>query len=236
MIQLAKGLATATINPYGAWVTGLSLEDTPVLHPFTELNNADGESKKRGGMHVCLPNFGSGGDSGLMQHGFGRELEWNINAQKENSLELSLENAPEPYENLRATLQYELLLTSFSATLSVRNTGGQPLRVAPAFHPYFQLQDQETIVTVNGVQYQLDELAGTEFIEADSVTVVTASQHLTLSQSGLSTWAIWTDQLGPYACVEPTFGGYRFVSSPQDDEWLAPNSTRSYDFGINFSS
>lgn len=236
MIELAQGATRAVINPHGAWVEELTVGETPLFFPKSELMNDTGEAKTRGGMHVCLPNFGPGGDSGLAQHGFGRTSTWSVLQQDESSVLLGLESTSDEYAGLVATLEYNLGQSTFTARLSLTNQGGTPLRVAPGFHPYFALKPSETTVTVNGGSFQLNELAGTEYRDADSAELVTAMRRVVMTTENLRTWAIWTDQLGDYVCVEPTFGGNRFLEPEQSDEQLVPGDAKKYSVRIEWNS
>lgn len=232
MPRLTHGTVTATIAVEGAWVEELTDSASDIFFPKTLLRSENGDVKARGGMHVCLPNFGAGGDSGLPQHGFGRTATWNATVVHGSSVELGLSGGTVHYDRMESSLTYRLGNQRFEAVLTVTNHGARPLRVAPAFHPYFALDELETAVKVNGITYELSELAGTEFVVADHVQLVTAKRTFELSQTGLSTWAIWTDRLGPYVCVEPTFGGYRFLAPEQTDELLAPTEATTYSMHI----
>lgn len=234
MPELKTGVASAQVSLDGAWVETLTLENASVFYPKTTLETPSG-AKIRGGMHVCLPNFGPGGDSGLAQHGFGRTSTWTLQEQTANSVRLELEAQPAPYHNLQAVLRYELSDDSLLATLSVTNTGNEPLRVAPGFHPYFQVDTDETTAVVNNTTYELADIEGTEFMTADSVALKIARQNLKLTGTNLSTWAIWTDQLGDYVCVEPTLGGNRFLEPTAADELLSASETRDYTLKIQLS-
>lgn len=232
MITLKHDLAHAVINPdNGAWVSELSVGSKQILFPRSDLQNANGESKARGGMHVCLPNFGPGGESGLAQHGFGRTSSWSVIQQDESSVHLELQAEAE-YAGMVAELEYTVERNSFVTRLSLTNRSSTTLRVAPGFHPYFALESSETTVTVNGELFTLSGIAGTEYRRANSAELVTAKRHVTLTTENLSTWAIWTDQLGNYVCVEPTFGGNRFLEPEQPDEQLAPSETETYSVRI----
>lgn len=235
MVTLLSGQTIARINPNGSWVESLTSENDQILFPLSELTDDNGEPKKRGGMHICLPNFGPGGDSGLPQHGFGRTGEWAIVETSDHAVTLELRGGSSDYSDLVSRLTYTLEPSLFSAELTLQNDGTEPLRVAPAFHPYFTLTESDTAITVNGASYQLDALAGTEFITADTVKMTTSNHSVQLSQLNLTTWAIWTDQLGSYVCVEPTAGGYRFLEAPSDDELLDPGRSARYTCKIAWS-
>jgi galactose mutarotase-like enzyme len=227
MILLNSASTNTAINPEGAWVETLTAGGQTLLFPKSDLITKAGETKTRGGMHVCLPNFGPGGESGLAQHGFGRTSTWSVIQRDESSVLLELA-ATNEYAGLVAKLEYRAERDSLVARLSLTSRGSVPLRVAPGFHPYFALEPSETAVTVNKEVFKLNEIAGTEYRDADSAELLTAKRRITLTTENLSTWAIWTDQLGNYACVEPTFGGNRFLEPDQPDEQLAPGETKTY--------
>lgn len=235
MITLTHSAAHAVINPDGgAWLGELGVGSDQILFPRSDLKNADGELKARGGMHVCLPNFGPGGESGLAQHGFGRTSSWTVVAQEESKTILSLESTTPGYVGLFTTLTYRLNSNSLLAELALTNRGSEPMRVAPGFHPYFALDPSEKKVLVNGTRYELSEIEGTEFIEAKKAELLTKNQRIALQSENLATWAIWTDQLGSYVCVEPTFGGNRFLEPETPNEQLAPGETKTYSLRIEW--
>lgn len=211
VIEIYSGSTKALVDPNGAWLTNLSDDNGDILFPKRLLIAPDGSQKARGGCHVCLPNFGPGGESNLPQHGFGRTLLWEVGTQLDNRIELELVGGSKEYETLCSTLIYEVHEGSITIVLRVENNGAQPLRVAPGFHPYFSLRPDEVEIEVTGEKFNLAELPGTLYREGQKQKLVTAKRTITISSKNLSTWAVWTDQLGSYVCVEPTSGGNAFL-------------------------
>ena len=234
MITLTAQSATATINPEGAWVESLTNGDVPVLFAKTELVSDSGDRKVRGGMHMCLPNFGPGGDSGLAQHGFGRTMTWHVAKVSDTSVTLTLQGPSPRYANLAATVMYAIFEDRLESTVTLRATGGTSIRVAPGFHPYFALSETDTAVSVNDHIYEISDLMGTKFIEAETLDIKTSGRHLVLKQQGLPVWALWSDLLGNYVCAEPTYGGYRFLEAPHPEEYLAPETDRIFGCTISW--
>ena len=70
-IILRNHSASMQINTLGAYVNNLVLYGREVLFPKTSVQ-VGADTKLRGGMHVCLPQFGPDGKNHLAQHGFGR--------------------------------------------------------------------------------------------------------------------------------------------------------------------
>ncbi len=232
-ITLTSSQAIATIDTKGAWITTLLGNGSDILFSRRQLMNTDGQQKLRGGCHVCLPHFGPGGESGLAQHGFGRELEWEVENQTDTLLELRLTNTHPMYAPLVAKLLYLLTDNELSMQLTLENTGSQSLPVAPAFHPYFAHAAEP--VQLNGAQLSLETLAGTEFTTATDHALEIQGKIVRLASVNLPVWAVWTDQLGEYVCVEPSHSGNSFIDSLHGvpDE-LEQGQLKSYRFALSW--
>ena len=225
-LELRSGPLKAIIDPQGAWVTNVSDEKGDVLFPRRKLKAADGTEKVRGGCHVCLPNFGPGGASGQPQHGFGRQQLWEVIDRTDSSALLEL-NDNDGYAGLYAVLAYQLGENKMVMTLELTNNSNRELRVAPAFHPYFALTEGE--VKIDSETQELDELQDTKFIEGDHRELELPNRRISLSSSELPVWALWTDRLGNYVCVEPTRAGYSFLNeTPDQRELLGAGETKTY--------
>lgn len=231
-IELFAGDVRAIISSQGGYVTNLSDGNGDILFPKRTLTTDSGEQKVRGGSHVCYPNFGPGGTSGLAQHGFGRTSEWRIDEHADDYAILSLEGRG-LYSALQAVLRYEINEKSFTSTLTVVNGGDTPMRVSPAFHPYFWHQSGAEAV-VDGERLIPADLAGTLFIDGDSHDLHLGQRHLTVRSENLPRWAEWTDELGNYVCVEPTQSGYAFAEDMTRADEIAPGASRDYRFAITW--
>lgn len=234
-IELFRGETKAIIDPQGAWLTNLSDQRGDILFPKRTLQATDGSKKVRGGSHVCLPNFGPGGASGLPQHGFGRVKTWEVSERDDASVTLLLEKGEGIYETLGSTLTYELNEHRLVMTLEVANGGQQPLRIAPAFHPYIAVPRDSKEVMIGTEPVGLDDLNEAQFVTAEKQTVTTSQRTVTLKSKRLTTWALWTDQLGPYVCVEPTLGGFTFLNeTPNAEELLDVGEVKTYQAVISW--
>lgn len=221
----------AIIDLEGSWLTNLSDENGDVLFPKRTFKTADGSKKVRGGNHVCMPNFGPGGDSGLEQHGFGRKSVWEITDKTDQSILLTLKEGEGEYREMASLMTHQMAEKMLLSTLEVTNNGSKDLLVAPGFHPYIMVGD-DTSVTVDGKKYELDELSEVIFIDGHEHTVKTSTMTLHMKSDELSVWGIWTDQLGPYVCVEPTVAGFAFERN--EAEVLAPGQSRQYGFSMSW--
>jgi galactose mutarotase-like enzyme len=228
-IELWSGVTKAVIDLRGAYITNLSDDLGDILYPKRTFTLADGAKKIRGGCHVCLPNFGPGGESEQLQHGFGRAMDWDVTSQAADSVELTLAHGLSEYSDLASVLTYQLIGQSLTLALEVTNNGATELRVAPGFHPYFSIMHDKETVVLNGEKIFMADFGEAQFTTATAQTLETVQRKFTLESRQLMTWATWTDTLAPYICVEPTLGGFTFLdNTPGDIEILHPGQTRSF--------
>lgn len=224
-ITLHTGTTTATITTDGAYITSLADEHGDVFYPLQQLTTSDGERKTRGGCHVCLPNFGPGGASGLAQHGFGRTSQWQVMEQASDRVELVLQGSDD-YAGLESRSVYIVAEHQLAMQLMLVNVGEEELLVAPAFHPYF-VYDGVPVLDSQPLA-DLAPLADTIFVDGPTRQLATGLRTITLQSEGLPRWAVWTDELGPYLCVEPTHSGNSFADNPAHAAALAPGQTVRY--------
>lgn len=202
-----------------------------VLFPRTQLKNKSGEMRTRGGLHVCLPNFGPDNKFGLNQHGFGRESVWQVVEQSITRVVLLLEGGAKPYEKLQSTLEVVLSDRKLDSRLALKNLGDEVLEVAPAFHPYFATKKDEVSFRLDDENLQLDELEGTIF--RDNVkSAKIGGRKIIFNQTNLNHFAIWTDLLGDYVCVEPSFAGNAFVDGGTEE--LGAGGVKVCGFGFEW--
>lgn len=231
-IEIFSGSTKAIISTSGGYVTNLADERGDILFPKRTLTAPEGSEKTRGGCHVCSPNFGPGGESGLAQHGYGRTSEWKVVEQSETQVTLLLMGEKQ-YETLESHLVYQIADMSFEMSLQLKNTGDAPLAVAPGFHPYFSYRGALPIVN-NAPTTDLSHFLDTVFIDGNEQSLTVAGRNLTLRSDQLTKWAVWTDQLGGYLCVEPTQLGNAFVydTSPP---LLEPGQEKTYTFTMHWA-
>ncbi len=229
MIELRQDDTLCRIAKDGAYIYELTEGTRHVLFPYAVLTDAEGNSKRRGGSHICLPNFGDPGNvPDLVQHGFGRDLPWDVITQSDAAVTLGLQGFG-AYQGLEARLTYRLEAQALTTELTLRNTGETELQLAPGFHPYFPTTAGETEVTVDGETFALAKIIGTEF--RDNVRELeTADLRVTFETDNLSRFAIWTDQVGNYVCVEPTHVLNSFLVDPEESLRLAPGAEATFSY------
>lgn len=221
---------TYDVDPQGAYLTRLvDSKGMPILAPLTTIEST---GKKRGGCHVCMPYFGAD-VNGRPQHGFGRDLEWHIEAGEYSTCAYFEADVP-GWEGFRAQLEYTPSHDRFTMKLTVFNGGVETLRVSPGFHPYFALTSNTA--EFDGAPLNANEFGEASFVEGSTHVLKTDTHTVTLHSDELQTWALWSDRLGDYFCVEPTFRGPSHAAGiePLDGELLAPGEERAYSFSISW--
>lgn len=230
IIELRSGDKKAIIDTKGGYLTNYADDQGDIIYPKRIITTDSGEQKTRGGCHVCMPNFGPGGISGLDQHGYGRTSDWNIAESDDNHVTLSLAGQGN-YKDMAATLKYEISEQDFIMELTLANNDTQALELGPAFHPYFATGDRSV---VDGEPF--DMAAYNDMVlsdEAPEKVVNTNGRTLVLKSPELPYWAQWSDRLAGYFCIEPSFGGFTFVpENHRRTDMLQPGETKTYGFKI----
>lgn len=230
IIELRSGDKKAIVDTKGGYLTNYADENGDIIYPKRMLTAPNGEEKTRGGCHVCLPNFGPGGDSGLDQHGYGRTSAWDITETGDTHVALRLAGQGE-YADMESVLRYDVGDTGLTMALTVTNNGAHDLTVGPAFHPYFATGDH---LAIDGEAYDMDAFNEMVLSDATDERVVTTNGHaLVLKSADLPYWAHWSDRLAGYFCIEPSFGGFTFVpENHRRRDTLAPQQSKTYTFTI----
>ena len=127
----------------------------PVLYRPLETGNV-----KRWGIPLMIPNFGKLQDgifkekgTTLPMHGFGRNLPWTVVSREDTSISMQLSSSAAT----RGDYPYEFTFTATVAagegtlmyTLAMENRGDDVMPIAPGFHPYFGIvqQDKARLIT-----------------------------------------------------------------------------------------
>lgn len=211
------------ISNNGAYIKSLTDRGQNIIFPLTEIKLEDGTVKTRGGNHSCLPNFSIDDSGKLNAHGFGRSLSWEPVNKDEAITHLFLRGI-DTYSNLFTDLIYELRDNTLFMKLSLVNKGDNLLPIAPGFHPY--LYSEKGYVKVEGTEYTKEELLNTVFLEANTLKFETSKYKFEYKCKNVNTFAIWTDFMDDYICVEPTYNGASFKDNSDSKPYeLKPNET-----------
>lgn len=226
-------LAQFSVDSTGAYITELyDHGGNPVFFPRTRLGE-----KTRGGSHVCLPYFNPDEAGVMPQHGFGREVEWDIQVEGDRIVECRyLEARERMFKGLQATIRYELSeqSDSLTTTLAIENNGPHPFMVSPGFHPYFAIDPDNT--TLNDGRVQLSDFEPfRSYPDRTHMRLVTTGRTVTVESDSLMHMVAWSDARGGYLCIEPTRTGGGFNSqAPTVGDSLAPGQRSSYAYTVSW--
>ena len=129
----------------------------------------------RGGIPLCFPQFSDFGPLG--QHGFARNMTWEVTEQTAEgvTMRLAASDATREAWPHEFACEYAVRLDAdeLTTTLSVTNEGSAPMSFTTALHTYFKVRDATAarVEGLKGTQY-LDSLKARETFDetGDAVT------------------------------------------------------------------
>lgn len=208
-LTLDNELLSILFDTKGGFIDRLTYKEEDVFFKRDKLDY-NGTLKSRGGCHVCLPQFGSGGEFDLPSHGFGREVDWVVLDISRGRILLEAMIPCGKYEKLGARLEYEIIENRFISTLVVINNGDEDLPIAPGFHPYFNLADEDFVI-LDGEKLDVKDpkYKETDYIENPKILELNGFK-IEMDNMNLPVHALWTDLKGRYFCIEPTYNSTCF--------------------------
>jgi len=235
----SKDSLYATVSPIGATVVKLTYYGQDLIYP---LKGIDSLSRRRGGIPICFPYFGSptGRYSDLPRHGWLRDEKLEFFGESDN--EGFFFGRSKPTKEYPWELEYRVsvLIDPEAASLKlelevVRVDDGLlslPAPINPGFHPYFcgdpNHSISELFASVNGKLITEFHQNAAMIASEGKVFVRSGNHNLKLSAPDCSCLVLWSDspkKESAYFCVEPilmkpaTFGdcdGGRFLQIGED--------------------
>lgn len=203
---IRNNILKVVINTSGAFIDEFCFGEKNIFYPrFTV--NIDGLDRPRGGMHPCLPQFGTSEINDLMVHGYARDLAWKIIEEDQNRIILALDGYF-GYEGMNSLIEYSLDNNRFDVKLTLKNLSNNNLLVAPGFHPYYYYDNN---FSIDGVSLNDDDLRKTIFVKSNEINFRTGENEVKVLTDNFNVLAIWSDFIENYICIEPTFNGNSFA-------------------------
>lgn len=144
-IQLKHGDSTADVYLYGGVVTSYIKEGVEYIavRPDAKM---DGSKPISGGLSHCWPQFGPGA---IQQHGFARNLKWNVESVTDTSCVLTLLPTAETKamwdKEFKCTFTVSLKDEQLDTKMHVANTGSESFDFQAALHSYFTVSALENL-------------------------------------------------------------------------------------------
>ena len=248
---LSSGGTTVGVIPGICLVSHFQVGSWQVLYRPEETGNV-----KRWGLPLMIPNFsrlkdGLFVDKGttLPIHGFGRTLPWTVTGQDATSLSLQLSSS----DATRPNYPYEFTFTAnitveeeaLTYTLTMENRDDEAMPIAPGFHPYFAVaqQDKASLVT-NGLEgfaastfdweqnppdhpYAFPHQVTIQVPQRGSLTIAELPQE---GLYRLAVMQVWSEPAArpdhAFVCFEPAVGSEDALNRPADRLLIAPHSSQ----------
>ena len=182
------------------------------------------EGKKRGGMHICTPIFGSSKGKGVFkntpQYGELRDEDWKVGAHF-NDRDIRMLTLHNLYQKHGVVLQYVVTYSLFGANLKVttyvNNIGSFTVPVEIAWKPYFHSPSGAKVL-LGSKEYEINEAFGPQIFSApaDVSLLLPGIGRVILSLDDLYRNAyvcIWTDRRDNYICLAPMISYKKFPST-----------------------
>jgi galactose mutarotase-like enzyme len=211
---------------------------------------------KRWGLPLMIPNFsrlkdGIFKDKGttLPMHGFGRTLPWAVTEQDAEHLCMQLKSS----DATRSSYPYEFTFSTnivvsretLTYTLTMENRSDEDMPIAPGFHPYFAVaqQDKARLVTdgppgFEAAAFDWDQNPPDNTYPFPQRVTIAVPQRGTLTiaelpQDGvyrLAVMQVWSEPPTrpdhAFVCFEPAVGSEDALNRPADRLLIAPHSSQ----------
>ncbi|AFY74187.1 galactose mutarotase-like enzyme [Synechococcus sp. PCC 7502] len=239
-----------------SWVVG----DQEIFYMDTE-RFTHPDLSVRGGIPILFPICGNMPDNTytlngqvyhLTQHGFARNLPWQVDTEDQDGISLILTSTPEtlavyPFE-FKVRFTYILTGSTLTIKQSYTNLSNQSMPFSAGTHPYFatpdkselkfefpsaEFVDQKSFVShafLGGFDFSLDEIDVMFFNAAahNRAIITDASRNLKLTidfDEHHKTLVFWTVKGKDFVCVEPWTAARNSLNTGENLLFVEPNST-----------
>ena len=248
---IRQGTTSVGVMPAICLVSHFQVGPWPVLYRAEETHNV-----KRWGLPLMIPNFGRLQNdlfvekgTTLPTHGFGRALPWPVIDHSADSITLQLESS----EATQTSYPYEFSFTATIAvstetllyTLTMENRGTETMPIAPGFHPYFNVAQQEkSTLLVDGLDdfdakriFWDTQPPDTHYpfphrvtIEIPQYGILTISEQAVDGKYTLADMQVWSEPASAadhnFVCFEPIVTYADGLNRPADRLNIAPGQAR----------
>jgi galactose mutarotase-like enzyme len=258
-ITLQREHAEVKIAPQrGAIVTSFRVRDRELLY-LDQATFNDRSKNVRGGIPLLFPSPGKlendhwqhAGQSGdLNQHGFARNLSWQIDGSVAASrATLAIEADGQTLQvypwRFSAQVTYSLEPTTLELRFAITNQDTNPMPFALGLHPYFIVHDKARAQVPTPATQAFDNIAkrvvpfdGFDFTNGEvdmhlldhgsaGATLDVGSDHIDMQcSSEFKRWVIWSVPGKEFICLEPWTAPGNALNTGEDIIVLRPGERR----------
>lgn len=248
---LTNGNTTIGIIPEICLVSHFQVGSWQVLYRPIMTGNV-----QRWGLPLMIPNFSrlKGGifkdkNTTLPIHGFGRDLPWTVTEEDTSHLSMQLESS----DATRPHYPYEFTFTAAIAagdgtltyTLTMENRGDEAMPIAPGFHPYFAVaqEDKAKLVTDGPPGFKAGDFDWVMHvpdnpypfphqvsIQVPRGGILTIEELPVDGKYVLANMQVWSEPPTKpdynFVCFEPTVGSEDALNRPADRLAIAPKDSQ----------
>lgn len=259
LLDSTAGSRLTVVPERGGIITQWQAAGQDILY-LDQARFADPSLSVRGGIPILFPICGNlpgntyscGGQTfDLKQHGFARDLPWQVGAATDDSLTLTLQDNPQtltvyPFQ-FRLQLTYRLLGNTLEIQQSFTNRGSEPMPFTAGLHPYFLTPDkgqltfdipatsgwdqrtQKAVEFTGSFDLHQDEIDwALRPLSGQQATITDASRNLRIVltwDSFYSLLVFWTVRDKDYCCLEPWSGPRNALNTQDALAHLKPGET-----------
>ena len=254
MVTLSSQSSQVQFSPArGAIVTSLKVDGNEMLYLDTDTFR-DPEKNVRGGIPVLFPICGPQAEHPdlptMKQHGFARNLPWQVREQSPSRAVLVLSDSTETRALYPHPFQYTLTYIAQERGLrieqQVTNLGSDPMPLQYGFHPYFLAENKAALQFGLPVSNYTDnksddagEFEGFDFEReeidwafphpsARSASFHDPSRDISVAvrySEGYKELVFWTLKPKPFVCVEPWSSGRFAYPDGRGIDTIAPGQS-----------
>ena len=234
-IPVSFGHLDADIDLNGGTISCIKFEGKDVLFPFGKYLVGD-IYKNRGGIPFLFPNAGKAVEDNskglnLKQHGFARDMVWELLENNSSKVVLSLKDSAETFEiypyHFDIKMIIEVLENTFSQTVIVKNNSENEMPVAIGFHPYFYVPIEEK----NNFIFKIVDFDSTIYLEKPKEIIFTLKNIANIkveTSENLKTLAIWLEPNRPHICLEPWVGNEYAILDDSNCVKIKPGGSEQF--------
>jgi Aldose 1-epimerase len=221
----------ATVNTHGAQVESLSIGRDHFVFPADLIATADG-FKLRGGIPLCSPYFGPDLIGDGPQHGYAREVDWEILDQGERYVRLGhIVEDGYRYKGLEHQLGIQIIdlahIRILAVNLRLTNRGQEGIVVSPGFHPYFS--GPAEFGECSPVAKQDSTVNLTENYSMRIIRLLSGAT-IRMVAINMPNSTVWSDVPEEFHCVEPSV--LPISTTPRAEESLTPGESKQYSVSL----
>jgi len=248
---LTSGNTTAGIIPELSLVSHFQVGSWQVLYRPMKTGNIE-----RWGVPLMIPNFSRLKDGVFKEkgtilpiHGFGRSLPWTVIEQDSSRISIQLTSNAETRCNYPYDFTFMATIVvgeeTLTYTLTMENRSDEVMPIAPGFHPYFAVAQQDKVkLVVDGLPdfkavafdwetnppdnpYPFPHLVTVRFPGRGELSIAELPCEARYSLANMQVWS--ESASAPdheFVCFEPTVSSEDALNRPADRLNMAPYSSR----------